>query len=352
MPSPIRKSSSVVSSDSRFRRSFAKRPNSPGYASEQFVITNRPLWTDLIAVVLPVLAFSIAVKVYSNELLLINVMVYIVLAQGINVSYGFTGYLPFGYVGFFGTGAYAASLSILYLHLPAEVAVLVGGIVAALLALLLSPLLRLSGSYFAIATLAAAEAISAIVGNPSLANITKGPYGIDIGSVYNSGASYVSAVALVGIAMLVVVLLNRSNLGLAFRSIRDDPLSAAMAGVNVVRERMVAWVIAAVFAGLAGGIFAWAISVFYPSAVFDLSTSVFAIVFALFGGVGSVYGPMIGAVVLYGLYSFIGISQPQYFQVIYGLLIVVLVLFVPGGLAGLYKTIRSKRSESASKGNG
>lgn len=351
MPNPVRRSSSTISPDSKVRRGLSKRATSAGYSSEQFMISNKPLWTDLIAVVLPVLAFAIAVKVYSNELLLINVMIYIVLAQGINVSYGFTGYLPFGYVGFFGTGAYAASLSILFLHLPAEIAVLAGGVVAALLALVLSPLLRLSGSYFAIATLAAAEAISAIVGNPSLANITKGPYGIDIGSAYNSGASYVAAVVLVGIAMLTVVLLNRSNLGLALRSIRNDPLSAAMAGVNVVRERMVAWVIAAVFAGLAGGIFAWAISVFYPSAVFDLSTSVFAIVFALFGGVGSVYGPMIGAIVLYGLYSFIGISQPQYFQVIYGLLIVILVLFVPGGLAGLLRSIRGKRGKSASKGN-
>lgn len=351
MPNPVRRSSSTISPDSKVRRRLSKRATSAGYSSEQFMISNKPLWTDLIAVVLPVLAFAIAVKVYSNELLLINVMIYIVLAQGINVSYGFTGYLPFGYVGFFGTGAYAASLSILFLHLPAEIAVLAGGVVAALLALVLSPLLRLSGSYFAIATLAAAEAISAIVGNPSLANITKGPYGIDIGSAYNSGASYVAAVVLVGIAMLTVVLLNRSNLGLALRSIRNDPLSAAMAGVNVVRERMVAWVIAAVFAGLAGGIFAWAISVFYPSAVFDLSTSVFAIVFALFGGVGSVYGPMIGAIVLYGLYSFIGISQPQYFQVIYGLLIVILVLFVPGGLAGLLRSVRGKRGKSASKGN-
>lgn len=351
MPDPKGSSNSLLTPRSGKGRWNIFNPSASGNnINPGLEINKKPLWVDLIAVLLPVLFFSLAIKVYSNELLLINVMLYIVLAQGINVSYGFTGYLPFGYVGFFGTGAYAASLSILFLHFPAVLAVVVGGVVAALFGLLLSPLLRLSGSYFAIATLAAAEAIFAIIGNPSLASVTKGPYGIDIGSVYNSGASYTSAVVLVGLVMLIVVLLNRSNLGLALRSIRNDPVSAAMAGVNVVRERMIAWIIAAVFAGLAGGIFAWAISVFYPSAVFDLSTSVFAIVFALFGGVGSVYGPLVGAVILYGLYSFIGISQPQYFQVIYGLLIVALVLFVPGGLAGMVKALTKKRSQHPPKG--
>lgn len=351
MPNPKTPSNPLTNNDTRNSRwNTFKSISNVNKSSKGLSINKKPLWLDLIAVIMPVLFFSVAIKIYSNELLLINLMIYVVLAQGINVSYGFTGYLPFGYVGFFGTGAYAASLSILFFHFPAILAVVVGGIVAALFGLLLSPLLRLSGSYFAIATLAAAEAIFAIIGNPSLASITKGPYGIDIGAVYNSGASYTAAVVLVGLAMLVVVLLNRSNLGLALRSIRNDPVSAEMAGVNVVRERMFAWIIAAIFAGLAGGIFAWAISVFYPSAVFDLSTSVFAIVFALFGGVGTVYGPLVGTVILFGLYSFIGISQPQDFQVIYGLLIVALVLFVPGGLAGIINTLRSKRSIDTPKG--
>ncbi|MHB9051003.1 MAG: branched-chain amino acid ABC transporter permease, partial [Thiomonas delicata] len=76
--------------------------------------------------------------------------------------------------------------------------------------------------------------------------------------------------------------------------------------------------------------------VFYPVAVFTLQISVFAIVFSLFGGVGTVVGPIVGAAVLYTLYSAIGISTPQYFQLVYGLLIVLLVLFLPGGILSLF----------------
>ena len=108
-----------------------------------------------------------------------------------------------------------------------------------------------------------------------------------------------------------------------------------MAGVSVVRVRTIAWLISALIAGLSGGLFAWQISVFYPETVFDLSISIFAIVFTLFGGAGTLLGPIAGVLVLYGIYNAIGITVPQYFQFIYGALIVGLVLFLPNGLASL-----------------
>lgn len=293
---------------------------------------------DLLAVVVPVVIFSLAPHFYSNEILLISIMIYVALAEGVNIIYGFTGYLPFGYVGFYGVGAYATSLAILDFNLPPEVSIIVGGAISALVALVLMPLLRLKGSYFAIATLAAAEALYAIIGNPSLKSITQGPYGINIGSVYSSGGSYVVAVVLLGLSILTVIAVKRSKLGLALRAIKNDPVSASLSGVNVVVERTKAWLISAAIAGLAGGVFAWTITIFYPSAVFDISISVFAIVFALFGGVGTTMGPVIGAVVLYGLYSYVGVTQPQYFQLIFGAIIVVFVLFVPKGIVGLLGT--------------
>ncbi len=290
---------------------------------------------DLLGLLIPVVAFSFAPHFYSNEILLISMMIYIALAQGVNVIYGLTGYLPFGYVGFYGVGAYGTSLAILDLHVAPEIAIVIGGLVSAILALVLTPLLKLSGSYFAIATLATAEALYALIANPSLKNITQGPYGINIGAVYSSGGSYVVAVVLLGLSILTVVVIKRSRLGLALRAIRNDPVSASLSGVNVVLERTKAWVVAAAIAGLAGGVFAWTITIFYPSAVFDISISVFAIVFALFGGVGTTFGPIVGAVVLYGLYSYIGVTQPQYFQLIFGVIIVIFVLFLPKGVAGI-----------------
>ncbi|MDA8393268.1 MAG: branched-chain amino acid ABC transporter permease [Actinomycetota bacterium] len=300
--------------------------------------------SPFVAVAIPVALFAVAPKLYPNLLFLVTMMVYVVLAQGVNVIYGFTGYLPFGYVGFFGVGAYASSLAILDTGVPAPVGVVVGAAGAVLLGLLLSPLLRLSGAYFAIATLAAALAVESVISNPSLAGITKGPYGIDLGSVYNARADYVAGLVMVGLSMAVVVYLRRSRFGLALRAIRNDPVSAAAAGVDVVKERMLAWLISSALAGAAGAVFAWGVSVFYPTAVFGISTSVFAIVFALFGGVGTAWGPLVGTAVLFGLYQAIGVSDPQYAQGIYGLLIVALVLFVPGGLAGVARSIRRRRA--------
>jgi branched-chain amino acid transport system permease protein len=298
--------------------------------------------SDVTSVLLPCAVFLVLLSTYSNELLLVNMLTYAILAQGINIIYGFTGYLPFGYVGFFGAGAYGTALAVGHLGAGAWPAVALGGCAGVLLALLLSPLLRLTGAYFAIASLAAAQAVYYVISNPSLTDITKGPYGINLASIYNPTQSYWALVLILGIALAAVVYLRRSRFGLALRAIRSDRLSAGVAGVHVVRDRALAWVASGLLAGLAGGAFAWAISVFYPETVFDLSISIFAIVFALFGGMGTTWGPLFGTVFLYGLYNYIGVSQPQYFQLIYGLLIVTLVLFAPSGVGSLIASLRRK----------
>lgn len=289
------------------------------------------------AILLAALAaiFLIAPHLYGNQSLLFTIMTFIVLAQGLNLLYGFTGYLPFGYVGFFGSGAYATSLLVMHTHLPVLACVAGGGVAAALLGLVLGPMLRLSGAYFSIANLAASQIIYFVVSNPSLADITGGPYGLKIEQVYDPQASYYCMLAVLLAACALAAYFRTSGFGMALRAVKQDPVSAAMAGVDVVRARLIAWLVSALIAGLAGGVYAWGISVFYPDAVFTLQFSVFAIVFALFGGVGTVIGPVVGAALLYVLYAAIGISTPQYFQFIYGGLIVLLVLFLPSGLLSL-----------------
>jgi len=290
---------------------------------------------DIGLVVLIPVVFALLPRVYNNRLLLFNVMVFFTLSQGINIIYGFTGYLPFGYMGLFGAGAYGAALSVLFLHAPAPVAVLLGGLTALVLSLILSPLLRLSGAYFAVATLAASEIVYSIISNPDLTPITRGPYGINLSVIFNPTASYLTMALITGLAMAAVIYLKRSHLGLSLKAVRDDSLSAEMAGINVGRQRMLALAGSALFAGLTGAAFAWQISVFYPDSVFDPSISIFAIVFCLFGGAGTVLGPIFGVAALYGVYNLIGITEPQYFQLIYGVLIMVLILFLPEGIASL-----------------
>lgn len=283
-------------------------------------------------VVLTVAILSVAPQVYDNIAFLTTLAVYVALAEGINIIYGYTGYLPFGYVGFFGAGAYGASLSVVYWHIPGLVGLLFGGAIAGLFGLVLAPLLRLSGAYFALATLAASQVLYYVVSNEQW---TYGESGMSLPAVLSSDQTYVVAVALAGMATAVVVLIRHSHFGLSLRAVRSDPVSAAVAGVDVIRARTAAWLISAVLAGLAGGVWAIMTAAFYAETPFDLTISVYAIVFALFGGVRTVFGPVLGAVGLYSLYQYIGVSNPQYFELIYGLLIFALVLFLPGGLFSL-----------------
>jgi len=292
----------------------------------------------IVFVLLPLVALlAVLPRFYSNHLMLFNFIVFMILAQGVNIIYGFTGYLPFGYVGFFGSGAYGFSLMVIHLHAPPLVALAVGALAAVALGLLLTPLFRLSGAYFSIANLAAALAVLQVVSNPSLEDITRGPYGISLSGVFNPTLAYGTALAILAGTLGAVIYLRNSRFGLALQAIREDPISASMAGIDVVRGRVIAWLSSALIAGLAGGSFAWYVSVFYPETVFSAEFTIFSLVFTLFGGTATVLGPVLGVGILYGLYNVVGISTPQYFQLIYGLLIMGLVLFLPNGLVSLLR---------------
>ena len=252
--------------------------------------------------------------------------------------YGFTGYLPFGYVGFFGAGAYGFALAVMHLHCAAARG---DGCAArsppSCWRLILTPLLRLSGAYFAIASLAAAQAVYEIVANPALEDITKGPYGVSLSGVFAPAFSYQvarrrswpfdAAASWSGCAIRASAW--RCRRSARTRSARRWPACQWCAGATI------AWLLSALIAGLVGGVFAWHISVFYPDTAFDIQFSIFAIVFVLFGGATTLVGPILGVVILYGIYNAIGITVPQYFQLIYGALIVALVLFLPNGLVSL-----------------
>ena len=303
----------------------------------------RGLRTELLAVVLPVLLlFGALPWLYDNQLLLLNFVVFLVLAQGLNLTYGFSGYLPFGYVGFFGAGAYGFALTVMHGVAPPLVGVALGGVAALLVGLLLAPLLRLQGAYFGLASLAAAEALRQLIANPELGGLTGGPYGVRLDAGYRPGLTYGLALGILAVTMGLVATFRHARFGLRLRAARDNPLSAAMAGIDVVRGRLVVWLLSALVAGLIGAVFAWRAATFFPEAVFDFNFSIFAIVFTLFGGAGTLIGPVIGVLVLYGTYNAIGVSAPQYFQLAYGLLIMGLVMFFPEGLAAIPRMMRRR----------
>ena len=303
---------------------------------------------DVVLVITPLLLLLAGLPfVYDNGLLLLNFVVFLVLAQGLNLTYGFCGYLPFGYVGFFGAGAYGFSMLVTLAGLPPLLAVAGGGVAALLMGLLLAPLLRLQGAYFGLASLAASEAMLHLVANPNLQDLTGGPYGVRIDVAYAPRLTYGLALGVLALTMGLVAWLRHSRFGLQLQAARDNPVAAAMSGIDIVRGRLVVWLASALAAGSIGAIFAWRASTFFPEAVFDINFSIFAIVFTLFGGAGTLGGPVLGVLLLYGLYNFIGVSAPQYFQLAFGLLIMVLVLFFPQGLAAMPR-VWARRRRAAS----
>jgi branched-chain amino acid transport system permease protein len=302
----------------------------------------RPFLRDLGQVILPVLVlFAVLPFVYDNQLLLLNFVIFLVLAQGLNLTYGFAGYMPFGYVGFFGAGAYGFSILVLHFGLSPVVAMFGGGVAAVLLGLVLEPLLKLQGAYFGLASLAAAEALHHLVANPALEGLTGGPYGINLTVPYAPVLTYGLALGIFVLVSGYVAWLRHARFGLRLRAARDNAIAASMAGIDIVRGRLIVWLVSALAAGLIGAVYAWRSATFFPDAMFDLQFSIFAIVFTLFGGAGTLAGPLIGVIVLYGFYNAIGISTPQYFQLLYGLLIIMLVLFFPEGLAAIPRRLRA-----------
>src|SRR3974390_291777 len=254
--------------------------------------TSAALKHTLFLVIQLLVIFAVLPGVYQNHLLLFNFVIFLILAQGVNIIYGFTGYLPFGYVGFFGAGAYGFAILLMHYQSPAIPAVLVAGLVGVALGLLLTPLLRLSGAYFAIANLAASLAVLHFVANPALENITRGPYGVSLTGTFNPTLAYAAALAVLALTLATVVFLKNSRFGLALQAVREDAVSASMAGVSVVRMRVIAWLTSALVAGLAGGVYAWYVSVFYPDNVFSGEFSIFVIVFFLFWGLVAITGSL------------------------------------------------------------
>jgi branched-chain amino acid transport system permease protein len=166
------------------------------------------------------------------------------------------------------------------------------------------------------------------------AKVAGGVFGISLSGIYNPLVSYYLALLLMLGAILTVWQLSRSKLGVALKCIRDDPEAAEVMGINVAKCRLQAWLLAALFPSLAGGLNAWYTAVIDPPTAFNLLITVKAIIYAMFGGLGMVFGPIVGATVLYVIDEVIWIRFPFWNLFILGLVLVLLVLFLPKGLLG------------------
>lgn len=258
---------------------------------------------------------------------------WVTLASAFNIIYGFVGYLPFGYVMFYGIGTYVTAVLWSRLHVPIPLCVLASGLVGMLLSLIFAPTLRLKGIYFAIVNFSCAMVLRIVISNlPS--EWAGGSLGITLSGAYDPVTSYYLILALALVTVAAAYRLSRSRLGIALRCIRDDQAAAEVMGINVAACRLKAWVLAALFPSLAGGLEAWHTAIVDPDTAFNLMVTTKAVVYAMFGGLGTITGPVLGTAFMYTLDDFIWGTFPLLNLLVLGIMIVFLVLFLPRGIVG------------------
>jgi branched-chain amino acid transport system permease protein len=264
---------------------------------------------------------------------------YAILALSWNVVGGFAGYPSFATAAFFGFGAYVTGV-LLTNGVPLAASVMAALIASFVLAALFGTvLLRLRGHYFAIASLSLVEVLREIVNNAT--DLTGGGMGLNIPLASGSGVLadatffFYAMWGLLLATALVVIAVFTSKLGFGLACIRQNETAANMVGLNATLYKSLAFGLSACFVSAAGGIYAAWVHYIDPSDVFDILYSVKPIVMALMGGLGSPFGVLCGALLYLGLEEVVWRNYIQIHSGVLGVLIVMLLLFLPHGLASL-----------------
>ncbi|MDB5839642.1 MAG: Branched-chain amino acid transporter permease [Herminiimonas sp.] len=290
--------------------------------------------------VIAVLLLAAVPLVESNYILRIatTMLMYSALAMAWNFIGGFTGYPSFGTAAFFGLGAYAGAIGQLQ-GMPPVMAWLFAALLAALFALLMGmALLRLRGHAFAIASLVVAEVLREVANGWT--DMTGGGMGLNLpfsSMAPEQSASYyyycMLVLACITFAVMCYVATNR--LGFGLRCIKQNEDAANMVGVNTTLYKTAAFTLSGMFAAAVGAVYASWTAYIEPTDAFDIMISIKAIVMVLLGGAGTIMGPIIGAVAFLALDELVWRNFLKLHTGILGLLIVLLVLYLPSGLSSL-----------------
>jgi branched-chain amino acid transport system permease protein len=269
---------------------------------------------------------------YLNTFLIILFM-YILLAESYDLLGGYTGYINMGHIAFFGIGAYTFGL-LWNKGLALYLSFLAGTLAAVIFAILICfPFFRLRGAYFSLAAFALVKLMEHLTLN--LSAITHGSDGLKVLEGNRMIPMYYLSLLLVVAVIVVSYLIMRSRLGLAMASIREEEEIAFDFGVPVQRIKTTAMVISASFAGLMGGFYTWYTIFINPSMVFGTEIALLPVAMAMLGGSGVIIGPVIGAVFLLIVEETLWTRFAYLHTAAYGLVILCVGLFMPGGLVRL-----------------
>ena len=295
---------------------------------------SRAVVLPALAVVLAALAAYPMVGTGYGVRATLQVFMWIALAGSWNLISGLTGSVSFGHVAFFGAGAYTGAILVAHAGWSWPAAALAGGVAACLLALLIGyPCLRLKGPYFAIAMLGLNEVLRALVSY--FEGLTGGGNGLSLPTLDATRAIYyvMGALAVAVTAMTYAIITSR--FGLRLMTIREDEVAAEAMGIDTFRHKLVAFLLSAVGPGIAGALTARDQGYIEPISVFPLAITVTMIVMVLFGGKGTVWGPVLGAAALFVIQEIVWARYPYVHPLLFGTIIVAVVLLMPRGVLGL-----------------
>lgn len=254
------------------------------------------------------------------------------LAIGWNIISGFTGYVSFGQVAFFGLGAYLAAITLLNFDVPWYAAAAIAALGAGVLALPLGMImLRLNGIFFALGMFGLARILQLIANS---LDVTGGPMGTTVPVAESPQLTALVAVIAVAVGVLLSHFLSRSRLGLTLMATRDDSVAAEAAGVNTWKSKVAAFCISGCVAAVAGSLYIWNVGYLDPNSAFAGTIELQTVLMVLAGGIGTVWGPVVGGILISLLSTFLWASFPMEQQIILGVLIMFIAIAAPGGLLG------------------
>ncbi|GAB1431923.1 branched-chain amino acid ABC transporter permease [Spirochaetota bacterium] len=263
-----------------------------------------------------------------------------------------SGQISFGIAGFFGLGSYASALAVLRAGMSPAASIVFAVFFAGLVAFGLGfAILRLRAMYFSITTLALMEIFRIIMHN--LHDFSGGPEGVVLPAIlFNGEAKALYWICLAGLFVTIAasVYFEKSKLHLALTAIRNDEISARSSGVNIFKYLLIAFVASSMLQGLMGAIQVQSYGFTMPDTAFDANFTLLPLAMALLGGIHSTIGPMAGAVLLGVAAEWLKLKIPYGHLVVYGLIIILVILFMPKGLYGLAKDKFKKSHDNRVKG--
>jgi len=285
-----------------------------------------------------VLIFTLAVlllPLFSQDPYLLRILIFTsifaILAASWDLLSGFTGQMNFGHALFFGVAAYCTALLNIRLDLPPWISIPIGALGAVLAGLIIGiPCLRLRGTYLALTTLAFPIILMGVVfAIPSITGGELGLSGIDRLSNSRLTDYYITSVLMLGLGFIMWKITD-SKTGIILHAIREDEVAVRSSGINTTRYKLLAFCLSGFFAGIAGGLYAHIMRTAGPSTL-EVALSFQIVIWAVFGGIVSIYGPIAGVFILFPLLEFLRIV-PKIRMLLFAFIVLLTLLYMPQGL--------------------